>query len=117
MSYPSYNSIEELTRVTRGPTGIASPVTGTTPFVNSYINLRPNGDGLTGVAGNTGRWKGFMHTNSDGYTANVSLFTFNGEGVTFEGIPANSVIPVAFNRTNATGCVCKSSDFKLWGLN
>jgi len=103
MPYPSYNSVEELTAISGSHSG--------------DINLRPNGDGLTGVAGNTGRWKGFMHTNADGFTANVSLFTFNGEGLTFEGVAANSVIPVAFNRTNATGCTSASASFKLWGLN
>ena len=103
MSYPSYNSVEELTAISGSHSG--------------DINLRPNGDGLTGVAGNTGRWKGFMFTDPNGLTANVSIFTFNGEGLTFEGVSANSVIPVAFNRTNATGCFSNSSNFKLWGLN
>ena len=99
MAQPQYNSVQELL--------ISGSHSGD-------VTLRP---GLTGFAGSTGRWKGFMHTNADGFTANVSLYTFNGEGLTFEGIPANSVIPVAFNRTYATGCNSASASFKLWGLN
>jgi|TARA_Y100000296_G_C5014484_1_gene176747 hypothetical protein len=100
MAQPQYNSVQEL--FVSG-----SAHSGDITLIN----------GATAPAGSTGRWKGFMHTNLDGNTANVSITTFNGEGLTFEGIPSNTVIPVAFNRTYATGCTSTSASFKLWGLN
>lgn len=102
MSYPSYNSVQELF------------VSGS---AHSGDMTWPALGGATVPAGSTGRWKGFMVSDPNGLTANVSLFTFNGEGLTFEGLAANSVIPVAFNRTYATGCVSNSPNFKLLGLN
>tara|TARA_Y100000310_G_scaffold321713_1_gene379721 strand:- start:413 stop:712 length:300 start_codon:yes stop_codon:yes gene_type:complete len=99
MSYPSYNSVQEL-------------------FVHGSAHSGDivMGNGATAPAGSTGRWKGFMQTNENGNTATVRVNTFNGEDVTFEGVAANSVIPVAFNRTYATGCT-SANGFKLWGLN
>ena len=59
----------------------------------------------TGNGGNnTGRWKGFMQSNGAGATASISITTFNGEGLTFDNVKADTVYPIAFRSTYAVGC-------------
>ncbi len=76
------------------------------PSYNSVQNISTGSN-------QTGRWKGFMHTDST--AKNISITTFNGEGVTFEGVSSNTIIPVAFNATYGAGTTV--TDGKLFGLN
>jgi len=79
------------------------------PQYNSWENLTTN-DG-----NQTGRWKAFMHTDT-GAARNIQIIsTLNGEGITFEGVPHNTIIPCAFNTLGATGTTVTNG--KLFGLN
>jgi hypothetical protein len=78
------------------------------PQYNSWENLTTN-DG-----NQTGRWKAFMHTDSTAKAVQI-VSTFNGEGLTFEGVAANTIIPCAFNTLGATGTTVTNG--KLFGLN
>ena len=75
----------------------------------------------TGNGGNnTGRWKGFMQSNGGGATANISITTFNGEGLTFENVKADTVYPIAFRSTYAVGCTAANgatNPITFYGMN
>ena len=75
----------------------------------------------TGNGGNnTGRWKGFMQSNGAGATASISITTFNGEGLTFDNVKADTVYPIAFRSTYAVGCTNEngaSNPMTFYGLN
>ena len=75
----------------------------------------------TGNGGNnTGRWKGFMQSNPHGLTASISVTTFNGEGLTFDHVKADTVYPIAFRSTYAVGCTAANgptNPITFYGLN
>jgi hypothetical protein len=79
------------------------------PSYNSVQGI--TSDGATNI---TGRWKAFIHSDTSG-NKTISLRTFNGEGVTFEGIGAGTVVPVAFNTMYAINTDVANG--KLFGLN
>tara|TARA_Y100000034_G_C6768235_1_gene342583 strand:- start:18 stop:251 length:234 start_codon:yes stop_codon:yes gene_type:complete len=74
------------------------------PQYNSAVDIPTDTD-------TTGRWKAFM-TNG---TGNVSVQTFNGEGVTFEGVVAGTIYPIAFNKVFGSGTTVGNGE--LIGLN
>ena len=84
------------------------------PQYNSIQHLN------TGGSNQTGRWKGFMQSNGAGATASISITTFNGEGVTFANVKADTVYPIAFRETYAVGCTAKDSvnnPMTFYGMN
>lgn len=78
------------------------------PSYNKAENLPTTG------SNSTGRWKAFVHNDTSG-NKKVSVQTFNGEGVTFEGIAAGTVFPIAFNTLFVEST--DVADGKLLGLN
>ena len=85
------------------------------PQYNSIQALN-TGDG----ANQTGRWKGFMQSNGAGATAHISVTTFAGEGITFENVKADTIYPVAFSATYASGCTAANpavNPITFYGLN
>mgnify|MGYP003111832455 FL=1 len=83
------------------------------PQYNSIQRIETHADTI-------GRWKAFM---VGGRTAgDVFAATFNGEGITFENVQPNTVMPIGVNKFfDATGRGHRSGatlgNYELWGLN